>query len=276
MLADKRHIEGKELPRLVHQPTSTGAPRFIQMEDWSTLQRQAYGLIQVNRQIRKEFLPLYRERVAVRIDTRELPNYVAEVIQCTHTNPALIYRNISIDVRYNCSVDLQNVLLLHDGAPNLHLKFTHPGGDNDMMSILLDTHRWPEFHAYISERTRLVILDIGISDALVFCPGLVDDLDSNDNRDPPLLTWPYAYDSGYFAYVKGLLYVKEEFAEPWMYKSHSSSEHWRDGLANWEDRLGLGGSMRLRCSFRPQVQTKSAPSADQDSTGVQNLFAGDH
>nr|GFD61078.1 hypothetical protein [Tanacetum cinerariifolium] len=55
------------------------------------------------------------------------------------------------------------------------------------------------------------------------------------------------------AYVKGMLYVKEEFAEPWMADSRTSAKDHRDGLARWEDELGLGGSTRQRCSFRPEV-----------------------
>ncbi|KAF3036796.1 hypothetical protein E8E12_004674 [Didymella heteroderae] len=229
-------IEGRDMPRLRRQQKSIGASKSRQIEDWSVLRRQTYGLTQVSSSIRKELLPLYREKVAVRIDIRDLPYYVTDVILSNQNDPARVYGNISIDVQYDCSVNIQDTILLHDRAPNLHLRFTHPGRqDNDMMSILLDAHRWPKFHAYISERTSHVVLDIGISDALVFCPGLVDDQELDDYWDPPLLTWPYAFDSGYFAYVKGLLYVKEHFEEPWMSKSALPAEHWRDGLAEWEE-----------------------------------------
>lgn len=238
---------------------STEASTSPRIEDWSILRRQAYGLTQVSSRIRKEVLPLYREKVAVRIDIRDLPHYVTDVILSNQKDPALVYGNVSIDVRYDCSVELRDVILLHDCAPNLHLRFTHPGGQGSgMMSILLDAHRWPKFHSYMSERTSRLVLDIGISDALVFCPGPVDDLELDDDWDPPLLTWPYAFDSGYFVYVKGLLYIKEDFAEPWMSKSALSAEHWREGLAEWEDDLGLGGEMQSRCPFRP-LATQPTP-----------------
>ena len=242
------------MPRLRCQPKSTGASTSPQIEDWSSLRRQSYGLTQVSSRIRREVLPLYREKVAVRIDIGDLPYYVSDVILPGQTEVALVCGNISIDVRRDCSVNLQDTILLHNRAPNFHLRFTHPGGqDNDMMSILLETHCWPKFHGYISERTSRVILDIGISDALVFCPGLVDDQELDDDWEPPLLTWSYAFGSGYFVYVKGLLCIKEEFAEPWMSKSALSAAHWREGLARWEEDLGLGGAMQSRCSFRPQV-----------------------
>jgi hypothetical protein len=242
------------MPRLRRQPKSTGAMKIPQIKDWSNLQRQTYGLTQVSSGIRREILPLYREKVAVRIDIGDLPDYVTEVILSKQEDIALVRGNISIDVRDDCSVDLQDTILLHDRAPNFHLRFTHPGGHhNDMMSILLDAHRWPSFHAYISERTSHLILDISISDALVFCPGPVDDEEPDEDWDPPLLTWPHAFYPGYLTYVEGLLYVKEDFAEPWMSKSLLSAEHWREGLAKWEAKLGFGGETQTRHSFRPQV-----------------------
>lgn len=242
------------MPCLRRQPKSTGASSSPQFENWSTLRRQTYGITQVNSRIRREVLPLYREKVVVRIDIRDPPHYITDVILSNERDSSLACGNISIDVRYDCIVDLRDAILLHDCAPNFHLRFTHPGGRNDdMMSILLDAHRWPKFHAYISERTSRLMIDIGISDALVFCPGLIDDLELEDDWGPPLLTWPYVLNPGFFAYVKGLIYVKEDFAEPWMSKSALSAEHWREGLARWCEELGLGGVMQNRCSFRPQV-----------------------
>jgi hypothetical protein len=244
----------EDVPRLRRPPKPTGASTSPQIKDWNALQRQAYGLTQVSNLIRKELLPLYREEVAVRIDIHDLPHYVTDVILSNNKHLSLVYGNINIDVKYDCSVDLRDTILLHDRAPNLQLKFTHPGGqDNDMMSILLDADHWPKFHAYISERTSRVVLDFWISDALIFCPGPVDESDLEDDWDPPLLTWPYAFDTGYFTYVKGLLHIKEECAEPWMLKPTSTARHWRDGLAGWEEELGLGGLTHSRYSFRPQV-----------------------
>jgi hypothetical protein len=254
--------EEQDLPRLRHWPNSTGVTTSPHIEDWSILRRQAYGLTQVSSVVREEVLPLYREKVIVRVDIRDLPHYVTDVILSSQKGVALVHGNISIDVGHDCSVDLQDTILLHSRAPNFHLRFTHPRRQNDMMSILLEAHRWPKFHAYISECTSHVVLDIDISDALVFCPGPVDDQEPDEDWDPPLLIWPYAFDPGYFVYVKGLLYIKEEFTEPWMSKSALPAEHWYEGLAKWEAKLGLGGAMQSRCSFRPQISQGKSQDAD--------------
>lgn len=248
--------EEQDMPRLRYRPKRTGASTSPQIEDWSTLRRQAYGLTQVSNMIRKEVLPSYRQKVVVRVDIRDLPYYVKDVILSNQNDASLVYGNISIDVGYVCSVDLQDTILLHNRAPNLHLQFTHPEGqDSDMMSILLDAQRWPKFHAYIAEQTSSVVLNIGISDsdAITFCSSCIVSDQKLEDCEPHQFTWPYAFDSRYFAYVKGLLHIKEDFAEPWMSESALSVEHWREGLTNWEAKLGFGGVTQNRYSFRPRV-----------------------
>lgn len=236
------------MPRLVHKE-APGASSSDPVEDWGRLQRKAYALTRVCRQIRKEFFPLYRKKVKARVDMRDLRRYLTDVVQTGVTDPTCAYGNISIDITDERSVDLQEILLLHNRAPNLHLSFTHPERESDMMSILLDADRWPEFHAFVAEKTSRVILTIYFDDFIEcgfgrFGPG--EDSDS-DLDEEPIKTWVYPYTQSC------TLFVKEEFVEMWMEKSWHGSNRWRDRLYQWEADLGLKDRKKSRCVITPEA-----------------------
>lgn len=115
-----------------------------------------------------------------------------------------------------------------------------------MMSILLDANRWPEFHAYIAEQTSAVTLNIDYDDYIVFCPGPVDNLDSDDDLDT-VEQWQYPYTQSCS------LHVKEEFADMWMCKGWLGTDRWREGMLQWEKSLGLEKRKKARCIIRPHA-----------------------
>ncbi|KAH6625852.1 hypothetical protein C7974DRAFT_396835 [Boeremia exigua] len=233
-------VDNDSLPRLVPRSNSDNVSAPTHPSYWAGFQRQAYGLTQCCRQVRKELLPMYRENTKIRIDIWDLKNYLAKVIQpATTADPELLYGNISIDVTSPCRIDLQDLLLSHNCAPHLHLEFTHPERESDMMSILLDADRWPQFHAYISERTTQVVVDIDFDDFIAVCGSM----DSDDDQEP----WPYPLTQGC------VLHVKREFAEEWM-REPLVFEKYRAEMGDWEIALGLTGRKKIRCPFRPQVE----------------------
>lgn len=137
---------------------------------------------------------------------------------------------------------------MHNFAPNLTLCFTHREPRSDMMSILLDAHRWPEFHAYISEKTTKVELIVDHDDFLELCPGPESESDSEEDGESYVLgtEWPFPYTQGC------VLHVKEEFVESWMYGYNVLQ--WPDGISIWEERLGLKDRKKVRCPITPKVQ----------------------
>lgn len=233
------------MPRLVHKK-APGPSTSNPVEDWGCLQRKSYALTRVCRQIRKEFLPLYRKEVKVRVDIRDLRRYLTDVVLNDVTDPTSAYGNISIDITDERSVDLQEVLLLYDRAPDLHLSFTHSERESDMMSILLNADRWPEFHAFIAEKTSRVILTIYFDDFIICGHALVEDSDS-DSDDEPIENWIYPFTQ------ICTLFLKEEFVEMWMEKSWHGSNKWRDRLYQWEADLGLKDRKKVRCVIRPEA-----------------------
>jgi hypothetical protein len=189
---------------------------------------------------------LYRKEVKVRVDIRDLRRYLTDVVLNDVTDPTSAYGNISIDITDERSVDLQEVLLLYDRAPDLHLSFTHSERESDMMSILLNADRWPEFHAFIAEKTSRVILTIYFDDFIICGHALVEDSDS-DSDDEPIENWIYPFTQ------ICTLFLKEEFVEMWMEKSWHGSNKWRDRLYQWEADLGLKDRKKVRCVIRPEA-----------------------
>lgn len=243
LLLDQQHAELKALPLLTRVQSLDGITSPRQVEDWTALQRQAYGLTQVCRQIRAEILHIYRAQTKIRIDIRDLRDYLFEVLRCDGVDPIALSGNIAIDITAPCRVDLQDILVLHDSAPNLYLSFTHPEKESDMMSILLDAHRWPDFHAYISHKTSRVVLDIDFDDFLVLCGTSTDSEDEDGESE--LQYWPYPWTQGC------VLFVKEGFVEQWMCEP-IVFERWRTGSDEWESALGLKDRKKVRCPIRPQ------------------------
>jgi hypothetical protein len=240
------------LPRLVHKEVPR-APTPDLVENWGSFQRKAYALTQVCRKIRREFLPLYRKEVKVRINIEDVDHYLTYAVQTAVTDPTSAYGNISIDITNERSVNLQDVLLLHDRAPDLHLSFTHPERESDMMSILLDADRWPEFHAFIAEKTSRVVLTIHFDDFIGCGYDSSEDSDSELDEKPEE-NWKYPYTQSC------TLFVKEEFAEMWMKRSWHGSDRWRDGLYQWEADLGLKDRKKVRCVIRPEAEHELAHS----------------
>lgn len=247
-IADELGLEKDAIPRLVREKTPQSTTILEQTGYWNDLQRRAYSLTQVCRQIRKEFLPIYREIVGVRIDMRDLKDYLSTVIQNTNEDPTTVCGNISIDITSPCNINFRDTLLLHDRAPHLHLQFTHPETSSDMMSILLDSHLWPKFHAYISERTNRVVLNIYFDDFIIPCTDPADDsdFDEEEGHGTSEPRWPYPYTQGC------VLHVKEEFIESWM-RNPIVHAPYRDGMSKWENALGLTDRKKTRCPFRPRV-----------------------
>lgn len=177
---------------------------------------------------------------------RELQDYLFEVILYGISDRSLALGNISIDITAQCVVALQEVLLLHDRAPDLQLSFTHPEKESSMMSILLDIDLWPKFHAYIAEKTIAVVLNIDHDDFLVFCPGPADEIDSDEELEP-VTQWAYPYIQGCS------LHVKEEYVETWMSESWHGTDRWREGKYKWEAALGLENRKKVRCLIAPHA-----------------------
>lgn len=245
VLCSQLHIETRSLVLLTPVKNLDNATSTTHVEDWAGLQRQAYGLTQACSQIRKEFLPRYRQLTRIRIDIRNLQDYLFGILSSNSHNSTSVCGNISIDITTPCRLDLRDVLLLHNRAPNLHLSFTHPEKESDMMSILLDTNRWPNFHTYVSNKASRVVLEIHFDDDyLVLCPDSADEEASDEERDQQ--PWAYPLTQGC------ILYVKEEFVEDWM-REPRDFESWRAGLGEWEDALGLRERKRIRCPFMPRV-----------------------
>ena len=280
------------MPQLVHKE-APGASIPEGVENWGSLRRKSYALTRVCRQIRKEFLPLYSKEVKVRVNIEALHHYLTDVVQNAGTDPKCAYGNISIDITKECSVDLQEILLLHDRAPNLHLSFTVPERESDMMSILLDADRWPQFHAFVAEKTSHVMLYIYFDDFYEcgfncgFFTGRDTEFETNDWRpdetddrpdetydrpdetyhrpdetyrrpdetyDSPDETYDRLRKDGVYPYTQSCtLFVKEEFAEMWMEKSWHGSPRWLDGLYRWEADLGLKDRKKVRCVIRPEA-----------------------
>ena len=280
------------MPQLVHKE-APGASIPEGVENWGSLRRKSYALTRVCRQIRKEFLPLYSKEVKVRVNIEALHHYLTDVVQNAGTDPKCAYGNISIDITKECSVDLQEILLLHDRAPNLHLSFTVPERESDMMSILLDADRWPQFHAFVAEKTSHVMLYIYFDDFYEcgfncgFFTGRDTEFETNDWRpdetddrpdetydrtdetynrpdetyyrpdetyDRPDETYDRLRKDGLYPYTQSCtLFVKEEFAEMWMEKSWHGSPRWLDGLYRWEADLGLKDRKKVRCVIRPEA-----------------------
>ncbi|KAJ8116483.1 hypothetical protein OPT61_g2108 [Boeremia exigua] len=219
LLTHKTSLRNDDLPRLVPRRGSDNVSTRAATNDWTGCQRNAYGLTQCCRQIRKELLPMYRTHTKIRIDIRNLQDYLFDIIHHKTSNSTQIHGNISIDLTKACRIDFRDVLLLRDSAPNLHLEFTHPEPDSDMMSILLDAQRWPQFHSYVAEKTTKIMLLIDSDDYIVLCGG-GEDSDDDWEPDP---SWPYPFTQGCF------VHVKNEFADDWM-RLPAIPGCWRVGL----------------------------------------------
>ncbi|KAF9691636.1 hypothetical protein EKO04_010259 [Ascochyta lentis] len=256
-IAEELAFEENDLPCLVQDSALEDFPACARTEAW-TGKRKAYSLTQVCHQIRDEFLALYRQNVKVSIRIDDLERYISEVIQPLNTDPTAVSGNISIIFESSGAINFRDIITLHNRAPHLHLSVPQDRASSDMMSILLNPHLWREFHAYIAEKTEQVQLHIEpdkpsdprYDDALVFCPGPVGDSDDDDCSWPPEPRYLYPYVQGC------VLYVKEEFAEPWMYGSGLRNESYWKKRSEWLSVLGLDKRTRVRYKFRLRVQEK--------------------
>ncbi|KAF2993455.1 hypothetical protein E8E13_002237 [Curvularia kusanoi] len=264
-ISEEVGLEAEELPQLVHTQPSwiTSFGRIEELED---LRRKSYGLTQTCRQIREEFLPIYRSNVKVRINIQDLQHYVADVIQGPSVDPMQAYGNIGIDVTGRCEVNLREVLLLNNCAPNFHLSLTRPEEADGAVMFLLSAggSPKPELDAFIAEKTREVVLQVHRDPR---CPayrfGVDNDFsgsgpdsdsefypDSDDDSQPALCRLAYSDSSDddagdesqpvrYIPFQEMWstckLIVKEEFVEQWM----RSRQRECNGTSQYEAELRL-------------------------------------